>query len=303
MLSVRSWFAGDLFDDGNFVGAQKAYIKILEENPNDLDTHYDLFDCFKENGDLDSAEAISRAAIVLEAKDGMTKLHQGYCRLGDCLHAKGDFHGACVAFQKAQQLENIDAESLTKYARCMRAMGSVNETEVSKLLHQANKLFRKRISQISKLEGREVAEGSNYLTSNDAFRRTRSLVNNNFGICLYKQKQYSAAKSVFQEAVKAEPGNSSAQANLKDCDSDDDDDDKIDSDEGGDKDDDDVVIHDGNTEETGQDFNNEEYDDDNITDSDEEEYDEDYEEYEDYDELRERDQNDFDFNLQNLTRD
>ena len=263
-------------------------------------------------GDLPGAEAISREAIKIELnrpKDWGIKSHSihpndenqpsGYCKLGECLHASGNIVGACEAYETAEQLKCIDADSLTDYVQCLREKVPVNETKVLQLLRKASKFYRQDISRVSKLEFREATEESDYLTANKDYKRKRFIMFNNFGEVLYDQKQFSAAKSAFLEAEKSEPGNLTVEANLKDCASaDDDSDDEEDCD---DDNDDPDVINDKNTEETRQDFSNDEYDDDDIIDSEEEGYDEDYE---DYDRIsRERDKNDFDFNFQNLTRD
>jgi tetratricopeptide (TPR) repeat protein len=82
---------------------------------NYLNAHCNMAQCFIEQGDLPSAEEISRAAIELETLEqkahGDLRQNCGcaYSSLGDCLRAKLDFTGACEAYENALVRKSIKA--------------------------------------------------------------------------------------------------------------------------------------------------------------------------------------------------
>jgi tetratricopeptide (TPR) repeat protein len=170
----------DLATTGDPCGAVEAYRKVIELLPstgiNYLNAHCNMAQCFIEQGDLSSAEEISRAAIELETLEqkeyGDLRQNCGcaYSSLGDCLRAKDDFSGACEAYEKALERKSFQAKSLIGFANCLLELSS-SKTEVSqkRLLKKAAKSLKNVVLDLFVLESAQTDEEPNYLSGNESF--------------------------------------------------------------------------------------------------------------------------------------
>lgn len=219
--------ASDLSGDDDKTGAIDVYRKFLELYPDDsnnLLVHENLAQCLIMQGDLSSAEDICRAGIELETRGSNIDVWDAhkymersiYCDLGDCLCAKGDFNGACEAYEKALKLKSYDATSMMGFAKCLLEIES-SPIGISReqLLKKASKSIKNQLARrVTDFESMKAAEGPSYLAENKNFVHLRESLYLILSDCCDAQNDSTGAAAAYVKAV----------AYDSDADSDDDDD-------------------------------------------------------------------------------
>jgi Flp pilus assembly protein TadD len=237
-----------LHQRGDLPGAQASFQAVVDLNPLNADAQSNLGNAFLENGHVERAEACYRAAVAI--KPGFA---QGHANLGSLLRRCGHLDEAVVCYERVLLANRRDAEALNNLGAINLASGKPREAEayfrrgvdanprsIAARCHLAEAMFSLGRAKEAEHTVRQAlalrTESADELgTLALALRRydaetaesccrqalaiapARASSYTDLGLIQRARGDHAPAMASFREALRLDPGATSAQYNLAHC--------------------------------------------------------------------------------------
>ena len=231
---------------GNLAGAATCYNKILDKQPEHIDTIFLAGTLLLQQGNFDAATAFLKKAIELKpdyataysilgaAQQSQGKFEEAidcyrlairlkpddaevYKNLGTVLRKKGDLDEAIVNYRKATVLDPDDAKAHNDLGATLQKSGKLDEAIES---HRQAIRLRPDYAMAYGNLGVALKEHGNFDEAITSYRQALSLkpdyaeAHNNFGIVLQEQEKLDEAIANYDRAIAIKPDYAEAYYNL-----------------------------------------------------------------------------------------